>query len=123
MREITRMLRLRLMYDSLDVKGKRVAVIGTGATGVQITQEVGQEAAHTCVFQRTPNLALPMRQRKLTKEEQDEAKKSYDQLFKDRMKTFAGFSFDFADKNTFDDTEEERQKFYEDLWDKGKVKL
>lgn len=60
-----------------------------------------------------------MRQRKLTKEDQDEAKKGYEQMFKDRMKTFAGFSFDFMDKATFDDSEEERQRVYEDLWDKG----
>ena len=62
-----------------------------------------------------------MRQRKLTKEEQDEAKKGYEQLFKDRMKTFAGFSFDFSDKATFDDSAAERRKFYEDLWDKGEL--
>ena len=72
------------------------------------------------LFQRTPNLALPMRQRKMTKEEQDEAKKDYEQLFKDRMKTFAGFNFDFMDRNTFDDSEEEIQKVYEDLWAKGR---
>ena len=60
-----------------------------------------------------------MRQRKLTKEEQDEAKKGYEQLFKDRMKTFAGFAYDFQDKNAVDDTEEERQRNFEDLWDKG----
>ena len=71
------------------------------------------------LFQRTPNLALPMRQRKLTKEEQDEAKKGYEELFKHRMTTFAGFAYDFVDKNTFDDSEEERQRFFEDLWDKG----
>ena len=85
-----------------------------------MAQETGQEAASMTLFQRTPNLALPMRQRKLTKEEQDKAKEGYPQTFKDRMQTFAGFAFDFADKNTFDDSDEERQKFYEDLWDKGK---
>ena len=61
-----------------------------------------------------------MRQRNLTKEEQDEAKSGYPELYKHRMTTFAGFAFDFVDKNTFDDSEEERQKFFEDLWDKGK---
>ena len=97
-----------------------MAVIGTGATGIQLAQEVGQEAAHTCVFQRTPNLALPMRQRKVSKEELSANKVNYPQIFKDRMKTFAGFAYDFMDKNTFDDSKEEREKIYEDLWDKGK---
>ena len=64
----------RLTANSVDMKGKKVAVIGTGATGIQLAQEVGKEADETTVFQRTPNLCLPMRQRKLTKEEQDEEK-------------------------------------------------
>jgi cation diffusion facilitator CzcD-associated flavoprotein CzcO len=41
--------------DGLDVKGKRVAVIGTGATGYQLVPELAKMAGHTFVFQRTPN--------------------------------------------------------------------
>lgn len=106
----------------IDVKGKRVGVVGTGSTGVQIAQElskeVGDDGALT-VFQRTPNLALPMHQRKLTKEEQDEMKHDYHQLYQDRLKTFAGFFFDWSEKKTFDVSPEEREKFYQDKWDKG----
>lgn len=101
------------------MKGKRVAVIGTGSTGVQLAQESAKMAASVTVFQRTPNLALPMRQRKLDREEQMRAKGDYPRVFRDRMKTFAGFSFDFAQKNTFDDSPEEREKFYEKLWEEG----
>ncbi|KAK5246683.1 hypothetical protein LTR40_011989, partial [Exophiala xenobiotica] len=59
--------------DGVDVKGKRVAVIGTGATGVQITQEWAREIGedgHLEMWQRTPNLACPMNQIFMTKEEQ-----------------------------------------------------
>jgi cyclohexanone monooxygenase len=45
--------------------GRRVGVIGTGASGVQVIQEAGRIAAHLTVFQRTPNLALPMQQQAL----------------------------------------------------------
>ena len=103
----------------VNVKGKRVAVVGTGSTGVQIAQECGPEAAELTVFQRTPNLSLPMRQRKLTPEEQNESKGRYPELYKHRLTTFAGFDFDFAKKNTFDDTPEEREAFYQKLWDDG----
>ncbi|OCL03742.1 cyclopentanone 1,2-monooxygenase [Glonium stellatum] len=103
----------------VDVKGKRVAVVGTGSTGVQIAQETAKEAASVTVFQRTPNLALPMRQGKLTKEEQEMRKKEYPEIYKHRMTTFAGFQYDFAQKNTFDDSPEEREKFYEKLWENG----
>lgn len=106
--------------SGVDMKGKRVAVIGTGSTGIQISQEAAKDASHVTVFQRTPNLCLPMRQRKLTKEEQDNAKSEYPELYKYRMTTFAGFGYDFVERNTFDDTEEERQKFYEEMWTEGK---
>lgn len=103
--------------SGVDVKGKKVAVIGTGSTGVQIAQECAKEAAELTVFQRTPNLALPMQQKKLSKEDQDKSK--YDQFFKDRMKTFAGFTYEFKRKNTFDESPAEREAFYETLWQRG----
>ncbi|KAF2791468.1 FAD/NAD(P)-binding domain-containing protein [Melanomma pulvis-pyrius CBS 109.77] len=103
----------------VDVKGKRVAVIGTGSTGVQIAQETAKTAASVTVFQRTPNLSLPMRQAKLTKEEQQKGKSEYPKIYKNRMTTFAGFQYDFADRNTFDDTPEEREAFYEERFKNG----
>ncbi len=103
--------------EGVDVKGKRVAVIGTGSTGVQIAQETAKEAASLTVFQRTPNLALPMAQRNLTKEQQE--KKGYPEFFEDRMKTFAGFPYDFVKRNTLDDTPEQREAFYNERWRNG----
>lgn len=105
----------------VDVKGKRVAVIGTGSTGVQLAQETSKDAASVTVFQRTPNLCLPMVQGKLTNEEQEERRKdkSFPEIYKKRMTTFAGFPYDFIQRKTFDDTPEEREKVYEELWERG----
>ena len=50
--------------QDIDFRGKRVGVLGTGASGVQVIQELGPIVEHLTVFQRTPNLALPMRQSK-----------------------------------------------------------
>ena len=61
----------------MDVTGKRCAVIGTGASGVQIIQEWAKKAKSLVVFQRTPNLCLPMQQRKLSAEEQNNCKNGY----------------------------------------------
>jgi cation diffusion facilitator CzcD-associated flavoprotein CzcO len=44
-----------------DLRGKRVAVIGTGASAVQFVPPVAEQAAHTTVFQRTGNWFLPRR--------------------------------------------------------------
>lgn len=103
----------------VDVKGKRVAVVGTGSTGVQIAQETAKIAGSVTVFQRTPNLALPMQQQGITQEEQERRKSQYPEIYKHRMTTFAGFQYDFVDRNTFDDTPEQREAFYEERFEKG----
>lgn len=103
--------------EGIDVKGKNVAVIGTGASGVQISQEWGQHAGTLKLFQRTPNLALPMGRKELTDEEQNFAKAWYPRLFEMRERSFAGFLYDAIEKETFDDTPEEREAFYQMLWD------
>ncbi|EGR50085.1 uncharacterized protein TRIREDRAFT_76230 [Trichoderma reesei QM6a] len=106
-------------YLKIDVRGKKCAVIGTGASGVQIVQAWGPEAGELKVFQRTPNLAVPMRKRDLTVEEQEKAKKHYPELFRYREANFAGFLYDWDEKNTFDVTPEEREEFYERIWKDG----
>jgi cation diffusion facilitator CzcD-associated flavoprotein CzcO len=103
----------------VDVKGKRCAVIGTGASGVQIVQAWGPRAGSVKVFQRTPNLCVPMRKRDLSAEEQERNKAVYPELFRYREKTFAGFHYDWAERNTFDDTPEQREAFYERVWKDG----
>ncbi|KAJ5227480.1 uncharacterized protein N7469_007486 [Penicillium citrinum] len=105
--------------EVIDVKDKRCAIIGTGASGVQITQAWGPEAGELKVFQRTPNLAVPMRKRDLTVEEQERVKPYYPELFRYREANFAGFLYDWCERNTFDDTPEERETFYENVWKDG----
>ncbi|TKA75117.1 hypothetical protein B0A55_05024 [Friedmanniomyces simplex] len=105
--------------EEIDVSGKRCGIIGTGASGVQITQAWGPKAGHLKVFQRTPNLTVPMRLRKLSAEEQEEAKKWYPELFDLRERCFGGFLYDFCEKTTFEDTPEDREKFFEKLWSDG----
>lgn len=103
--------------EDIDIRGKRCGVIGTGASGVQISQEWGPLAGTLSVFQRTPNLALPMGKKALKPGEQDAAKHWYPRLFEMRERSFAGFLYDFVEKQTFDDTPEEREAFYQTLWD------
>ncbi|KAE9374649.1 FAD/NAD(P)-binding domain-containing protein [Stipitochalara longipes BDJ] len=102
--------------EDVDVKGKRVAVVGTGASGVQIAQEWGPQVEHLTLFQRTPNLALPMGKRPMSKEEQDGLRPYYKEMLDLRERCFAGFTYDFAEHDTFDHTPEEREAFFESLW-------
>ncbi|KAL4971590.1 hypothetical protein BDW66DRAFT_164973 [Aspergillus desertorum] len=105
--------------SEIDVRDKRCAVIGTGASGVQITQAWGPIASSLKVFQRTPNLALPMRRRPLSVEEQERSKRFYPELFRYRETSFAGFLYDWSEKNTFDDSAAEREATYEKAWNEG----
>ena len=106
--------------EGLGFSGKRVGVIGTGASGVQVIQEASRDAAHLTVFQRTPILALPMRQSKLDEPTQREMKKHYPENFRKRRDDFGGF-FDITplDKSALEVSPEERQAVYEEAWRKG----
>lgn len=105
--------------EGVDLTGKRVAVIGTGASGVQVIQEAARDAADLTVLQRTPNLALPMGQRTLTAEDKAAIKAGLPERFATRANTFAGFDFDFIGSNAVDLTPEERTAGYEKLWQQG----
>lgn len=102
----------------LDLDGRRIGVIGTGASGVQVIQEAASVAEHLAVFQRTPIMALPMQQRALDRDTQDEAKRRYPELFAARRRTNSGF--DFPERGSaFDVDEQERRAIFEELWDNG----
>jgi cyclohexanone monooxygenase len=94
--------------QGLDLAGKRVGVIGTGASGVQVSQEAAGVAAHLTVFQRTPNLALPMRQRKLDDDTIRRMKEDYPRAYQKRRTTFGGFDYEFLEKSGSEVSEDER---------------
>ena len=100
-------------HHDVNLRNKRVAQIGTGASGIQIAQEIGNKVKHLTIYQRTPNLCLPMKNYKLDPAEEDRKKEAgeYDRIFEDCRHTFTGFPYTFANKKTFDDIPEERRKF------------
>src|SRR5947209_19629998 len=59
-------------HDGVDFAGKRVALIGTGSTGIQATPVIARQADHLYVFQRTPNYSIPARNYAITPEQMDE---------------------------------------------------
>ncbi|RAL07861.1 flavin-containing monooxygenase [Aspergillus homomorphus CBS 101889] len=105
--------------EDVDVRGKRAAIIGTGASGVQVIQAWGLVAGSLKVFLRSPNYSIPMRRKELTKEEQDQLKTIYPQLFDLREKTLTGALVDFCERNALEDDETEREAFYEQRYQSG----
>jgi cation diffusion facilitator CzcD-associated flavoprotein CzcO len=107
----------------VDLRDKRIGVIGTGATGVQVVQECAAVASHLTVFQRTPNMALPMRQRKLDDEAKAALRVDRDALYDKRAETFGGFEFNFVGELSTELSSEELQTVYENLWEMGGFRL
>jgi cation diffusion facilitator CzcD-associated flavoprotein CzcO len=68
--------------EPVSFEGKRVAVIGTGATGVQTIQEVAKTAKSLTVFQRTPNWCAPLHNGPISKEEMAEIRKGYPDILR-----------------------------------------
>ncbi|MFC7476381.1 flavin-containing monooxygenase [Dankookia sp. GCM10030260] len=106
----------RWPHEPIDFAGKRVAVIGTGATGVQTIQEVAKTAGHLTIFQRTPNWCAPLHNRKITDEEQAKIRADYPAMFQRCQETFSCFLHTPDPRGTFEVTKEEREAFYEELY-------
>ncbi|KDQ23486.1 hypothetical protein PLEOSDRAFT_1094865 [Pleurotus ostreatus PC15] len=100
--------------ENVEMAGKRVGVIGTGASGVQVIEAAAKVVKDLVVFQRTPNLAFPMRQSM-----QAEVSRSiYPGIFEQRKKTFGGFDMDFIPKPALEGAAA-RQAVFDELWNKG----
>jgi cation diffusion facilitator CzcD-associated flavoprotein CzcO len=106
----------RWPHEPVSFAGKRVAVIGTGATGVQTIQEVAKTAAHLTVFQRTPNWCAPLHNRRITEDEQRAIKAGYPDIFARCQDSFACFLHTPDPRGTFEVTPEEREAFFEKLY-------
>jgi len=97
-------------------EGKRVAVIGTGATGVQAITEIAKTAGHLTVFQRRPNWCTPLHNRPITKAEMDEIRRTYPAIFERCRETAACFIHTTDPRGTFEVTPDEREAFWEMLY-------
>ncbi|KAF7936208.1 uncharacterized protein EAE98_002427 [Botrytis deweyae] len=102
--------------EGFELKGKRAAVIGTGASGLQIVQDWAKRADHLTVFQRTPNTALPMHGEGWLQD----PKMTHEEFCHYRRTHLSGVNYQFAPTNTFDTKDPaERQAFREHLWKTG----
>ncbi|MBL6612735.1 MAG: NAD(P)/FAD-dependent oxidoreductase [Reyranella sp.] len=104
-------------HDQPDLAGKRVAVIGTGATAIQIIPEVAKVAARLTVFQRRPNWAAPLNNSKIDKEEMARIRSRYDEIFATCARTPGGFEHEPDRRGFYTVTPEERRKLWDRLYD------
>jgi len=103
----------RWPHEPVDFSGKRVGVIGTGATGVQVIQEVAKTAAHLTVFQRTPNWCAPLHNAPIDAKTQAEIKSSYPEIFRKCRESHGGFLHSPDPRSALEVDAEEREAFWE----------
>ncbi|MEH6585742.1 MAG: NAD(P)/FAD-dependent oxidoreductase [Halioglobus sp.] len=103
--------------EGIDYAGKRVGIIGAGATTVQMLPVVAKDAASVTVFQRTPNFILPAMQQPMTAEWEKEIKDNYDEIIDKCRNHMFGMAFDSPVGRTVADTSpEEVQRIFEENW-------
>ncbi|MCC2658220.1 MAG: steroid monooxygenase [Panacagrimonas sp.] len=109
--------------EGIDLKGKRVGVIGTGATGIQVIQSIAPEVAHLSVFQRTANYAVPMSNPSYGDAERAAIRAKYPQTREAIWTTFVGFDEQGETRPYFSIPVEERRAILERLWSDGSLRI
>ncbi|MER5914332.1 NAD(P)/FAD-dependent oxidoreductase [Streptomyces sp. NPDC001982] len=109
----------RWPHEGVDFTGKRVAVIGTGSSGIQSIPLIAEQAAELTVFQRTPHYTLPARNRPLREDEVRERKAGYREFREELRHTPTGIPRELPTHGAFEVTAEERESAYEAAWDAG----
>jgi cation diffusion facilitator CzcD-associated flavoprotein CzcO len=97
----------------VDFAGKRVAVIGTGATAVQTIQTIASKVGHLTVFQRTPNWCAPLHNARISDEEMRDIRARYDEIFALCHETPGCFIHSPDPRSALEVTPEEREAFFE----------
>jgi cyclohexanone monooxygenase len=107
--------------DEVDFSGMRVAVIGTGSTGIQVIPEIAKQAAHLTVFQRTANYNVPARNRPLTPDEIVEWKANYPEYRAASKVSGGGIPVPDPEPSALSVSKEERDAAYQHGWDIGHI--
>ena len=103
-------------HEKIDFTGQRIAVIGTGSSGIQAIPVLAEEAAHVTVFQRTPNYSIPSQNGPMTSDYEASWKEKYPTLREEMRYTGHGSIKDLNDKSAMSVDEEERQETYKKRW-------
>lgn len=105
--------------EHLNVTGKKVGVVGNGASGLQIVQELAKQDCQLHVYIRTPCFAIPMKQRAVPQDESEMLKGYYDAIFDKCYKSNTGFPHNTLPQSVHAAMPEERKALFDELWKRG----
>jgi cation diffusion facilitator CzcD-associated flavoprotein CzcO len=104
-------------HEPLDLAGKRVGIIGTGATAIQIIPEVAKQAGRLTVFQRRANWAAPLNNGPITAQEMAAIRARYDEIFAACARSPAAFEHEPDKRSFYQVSPQERRAFWDRLYD------
>ena len=104
-------------HDPVELAGKKVAVVGTGATGIQVIAEIADKVGELTVFQRRPNWSAPLNNGPISEEEMDDIRSRYDEIFDTCARTPGGFEHEPDRRGFYEVSREERVKLWDELYD------
>ena len=109
--------------SKLDFSGKRVVVVGNGATGIQVIQTIAPDCGELKVFIRSPQYVNAMNNPKYGEKEVAEYKARFEWFKENLPKTFSGFEFEWQDGSWSENSPEEREAVLERIWENGSLEL
>ena len=104
-------------HEPLDLTGKRVGVVGTGATGIQVIAEIADKVGELKVFQRRPNWSSPLHNGPISDEEMAQIRARYDEIFETCARTPGGFEHEPDRRGFYTLTAEERKALWDELYE------
>ena len=109
----------RWPHEKVDLAGKKVGVIGTGSSGIQVISEIAPEVEHLTVFQRTPQWVVPSRHRPIAPGLLERIENDYEGYWHDVLYSTTCFGFDESDVSAESVSPEERAKRFEEVYEDG----
>ncbi len=104
-------------HEPVDLTGKKVGIIGTGATAIQVIGEIADKVGELTIFQRRPNWAAPLNNYKISDENMAAIRARYDEIFAACARSPGGFEHE-PDRRGFDQvSREERLAMWDRLYD------
>jgi len=103
--------------EPVPLSGRRVGVVGTGATGIQVIGEIADKVGELIVFQRRPNWSTPLNNSPITDAEMDAIRARYDEIFENCAASPNGFEHVPDQRGFWNLTPEERRAFWDELYE------
>jgi cation diffusion facilitator CzcD-associated flavoprotein CzcO len=103
--------------EPVELAGKRVAVVGTSSSGVQVVPAIIDEVASITVYQRSANWCTPLNNRPITGEEQARLRADFEELREILNTSIHGFHHPPNTRSAFEDSAEDRRAFFEEMWE------